>query len=72
MQVSVTGPYQENCLRGKITVTQSLRCHEASTVHALASAIAGLWQARERLLSRHAKPRRGDDHDNYCKENNFH
>lgn len=36
------------------------------------SAIAGLWQARERLLSRHAKPRRGDDHDNYCKENNFH
>ena len=28
--------------------------------------------ARERLLKRHAKPHRGDDHEKYCKEHNFH
>jgi hypothetical protein len=42
MQVSVTGPYQVELSRGgKITVTQSLRCHEAS-IRSRRSAIAGV------------------------------
>jgi hypothetical protein len=37
---------------------------------------SGHWQevcnARERLLKRQAEPHRGDDHEKYCKEHNFH